>query len=74
MGNSNLKAYGFTRQAAINALEALIIKKYNVRYSKDKSDRLFIRINGEDKEYVYTKLVRVELQDPEILYQAYLRE
>ena len=72
MGNLTLRAYGFTEQDAINSLQAQIIKKYNVRFSRDTENRLFVRINGEDKEYVYTKVIRVELQDPGTVYKAYL--
>ena len=37
---------------------------------------MFVRIHGEDKEYVYTKKIRVdawqESQDPGKVYKAYL--
>ena len=74
MGCSQPRAYGFTKQEALNSLEAQLVKTWNLRFCRDKENRLFVRRDLEDKEYVYVEEIRVELQDPGKVYKAYLLE
>ena len=73
MGNCSgrIKAYGITKQEALNSLEAHIIKRWNVRYCTDKNNKLYIRPD-EDKCYIYTRDIKVELKNPKVIYVAFV--